>query len=179
MMPLSVADDYTIQDPLRLSACYQRLFASSILNAVIILGFSLSQLGGKGSFYTSPIAALLTIIHSSTLWILCRRESQRDPSYSARRRKMATTRRISVASTFALELLWVAAFVILVIFITAPHQGSNFGVSRILGLVEAVLTGIQACLTMWLAVRCTRERISTRRVERTSQHRSGRWFWIS
>ncbi|KAH6915624.1 hypothetical protein BKA70DRAFT_1215982 [Coprinopsis sp. MPI-PUGE-AT-0042] len=172
MMPLSVSQDYSIPPPLTFSTWYKALFIVSVIDSTAILAISATQLC-MASHYTSPIASTLTILYSCSLYFLCHQEMARDPAYAARRmRRMPTTRRITIAATFALAILWLLVCLLLILFITGvlrkkddpeAYPGST---SWALGIVEVIAAGIQMSLMLAVGGRCLRERITILRHRR-------------
>jgi hypothetical protein len=177
MMPLSVSQDFSIPPALTFSTWYKVLFIASAIGSTITLAISAAQ-SCKASHYTTPIASILNIVYSSSLYVMCQQEMARDPAYAARRmRRMPTTRRITIAATFALVTLWLLVCLLLILFIAGvwrkkddpdAHSGSH---SWALGITEVIAAGIQVLLMLVLGGRCVRERITVLRRRPPSNQR--------
>ena len=154
---------------------YKILLSLSIVIPTIICSLSLSQLG-KTSAYMAPIVSVLTIVHAFVVGTICFRESRREPTISPHEPRMTMTRRSNLIASYALYVLWVVTFILVVIatanvatWVLAPKGG----IDKPRAAVEAGFTGIQACVTLVFAVLCTKDRRMFH-FRRTRRHR---WSW--
>lgn len=91
---------------------------------------------------------------------------------------MPTTRRISIAVTFALGILWLVVCLLLALFISGT-PGTKHGPDAYpgsqpwaLGITEVVAAGIQVFLMLVLGRQCVRERTTTLRRRPPSNQRN-------
>ena len=174
MMSPIVAQDYSNTSPSEFPLVPKALLTLSILIPTTIIGLSLSQLG-RESAYLAPITSFLTIIHATIVGFLCYRESKREPSFSPREPRSVATRRSNLVASWALYVLWLVTFVLLVI---ATARAAKWVLSPVNGgrtAVEAALSGVQACVTLVFAMLCTRDRQGFHRRARR-QRWSIPWF---